>query len=73
MAMRHLIFDLETENNQAKKNEVLKLLENMGVEYQTSERQSIEEYNREIDDAEAEIGRGEFITAEDLKKEALSW
>ncbi len=71
--MRHLIIDLETENNQAKKNEVLKLLENMGVEYQTSERQSIEEYNREIDDAEAEIGRGEFITAEDLKKEALSW
>jgi len=71
--MRHLIIDLETENNQAKKDEVLKLLEKMGVEYQTSERQSIEEYNLEIDEAEAEIERGEFITAADLKKEARSW
>jgi hypothetical protein len=66
--MRHLIIDLETENNQAKKDDVLKFLEEMSVEYHTSERQSLEEYNREIDEAEAEIERGEFITAEDLKK-----
>ena len=71
--MRHLIIDLETENNHAKKDDVLKFLEEMGVEYHTSERQSLEEYNREIDEAEAEIERGEFITAEDLKKEARSW
>jgi hypothetical protein len=71
--MRHLIIDLETENNQAKKDDVLKFLEEMGVEYQTSERQSLEEYNQEIDEAEAEIERGEFVTAEDLKKEAISW
>lgn len=71
--MRHLIIDLETENNQAKKDEVLKLLEKMGVEYKTSERQSIEEYNREIEEAEAEIERGEFTTADDLKKEARLW
>jgi hypothetical protein len=71
--MRQLIINLETENNQAKKDEVLKMLEDMGVEYQTSQRQSLEEYNREIDEAEAEIERGEFITAEDLKKEARSW
>jgi hypothetical protein len=71
--MRHLIIDLETENNQAKKDDVLKFLEEMSVEYHTSERQSLEEYNREIDEAEAEIERGEFITAEDLKKEARSW
>ncbi len=71
--MRHLIIDLETENNQAKKDDVLKFLEEMSVEYRTSERQSLEEYNQEIDAAEAEIERGEFITAEDLKKEARSW
>ena len=71
--MRHLIIDLETENNQAKKDDVLKFLEEMSVEYHTSERQSLEEYNQEIDEAEAEIERGEFITAEDLKKEARSW
>ncbi len=71
--MRHLIIDLETENNQAKKDNVLKFLEEMGVEYHTSERQSLEEYNQEIEGAEAEIERGDFITAEDLKKEARSW
>jgi hypothetical protein len=71
--MRQLIIDLETENNQAKKNEVLQMLEKMGIEYQTSERQSIEEYNREIEEGEREIKRGEFITGEDLKKEARSW
>lgn len=71
--MRHLIIDLETENNQAKKDDVLKFLEEMGVEYHTSERQSLEDYNQEIEEAEAEIERGEFITAEDLKKEARSW
>jgi hypothetical protein len=73
LGMRHLIIDLETENNQAKKDEVLKLLEKMGVEYKTSERQSIEEYNLEIEEAEAEIERGEFTTVEDLKKEARLW
>jgi hypothetical protein len=71
--MRQLIINLETESNQVKKDEILRLLENMGIEYQTSERQSLEEYNREIGDSEAEIERGEFITAEDLKKEASSW
>ena len=71
--MRHLIIDLETENNQAKKDDVLKFPEEMGVEYHTSERQYLEEYNQEIGEAEAEIERGEFITAEDLKKEVRSW
>ena len=71
--MRQLIIDLDTENNQAKKNEVLEALEKIGIEYHTSERQSLEEYNLEIDEAEAEIKRGEFINAEDLKKEAKSW
>ncbi len=71
--MRQLIIDLSTEKNQSKKVQILKMLENMGIEYQTSERQSLEEYNDEISEAEDEIARGEFITAEDLKKETRSW
>ena len=66
--MRQLIIDLSTEKNQSKKK-----LEDMGIEYQTSERQSLEEYNNEISEAEDEIAKGEFITAENLKKEARSW
>ena len=71
--MRQLIINLSTENNQSKKAEVLKMLENMGIEYHTSERQSLEEYNDEISEAEEQIARGEFITAENLKKESRSW
>ena len=71
--MRQLIINLNSENNQSKKDQVLKMLENMGIEYQTSERQSLEEYNLEINEAEAEIANGEFITAENLKKESRSW
>jgi hypothetical protein len=71
--MRQLIIDLSTEKNQSKKNQILEALEDMGIEYQTSERQSLEEYNNEISEAEDEIVKGEFITAENLKKEARSW
>ena len=36
-------------------------------------RISIEQYNRELDEAEAEIDRGEFITHEDFKKQMTAW
>ena len=46
----------------------------MNINYSTAEkRQTIEEYNRDIEEAEEEIERGDFITAENLKKEAKSW
>ncbi|HEY8895492.1 MAG TPA: hypothetical protein VIM79_11780 [Niastella sp.] len=35
--------------------------------------QTIEEYNRELDEANERIERGEFITADDLKKEMQTW
>ena len=36
-------------------------------------RISIEQYNREIEEAEAEINRGEFISHEDLKAQMKAW
>jgi predicted transcriptional regulator len=36
-------------------------------------RISIEQYNRELDEAEAEINRGEFTTHEELKKQMRAW
>jgi predicted transcriptional regulator len=36
-------------------------------------RISIEQYNRELEEAEAEIDRGEFITHEELKKQMKTW
>ena len=36
-------------------------------------RISIEQYNREMDEANARIESGKFITQEDLEKEAAQW
>ncbi len=36
-------------------------------------RISIEQYNRELDEAETEMDRGEFLTHEDALKEIRSW
>lgn len=36
-------------------------------------RISIEQYNREIEEAEEEIERGEYTTHEDLKKQMKAW
>lgn len=40
----------------------------MGIEYQTSERQSLEEYNHEINEAETEIVRGRIYYSRRFKK-----
>lgn len=37
------------------------------------ERVSLEEYNRELDEADAAIDRGEFATQEDVEKRAKAW
>jgi hypothetical protein len=34
---------------------------------------SLEEYNRELDEANARIESGKFITQEDLEKKASQW
>lgn len=36
-------------------------------------RTSIEQYNRELDEANARISLGKFTTQEDLEKEASQW
>ena len=36
-------------------------------------RISLEQYNRELEEAEAEIEKGEFITNDDLKKQMKAW
>ena len=36
-------------------------------------KESIEKYNEELEDAEAAIDNGRFITHEDLKKQVRKW
>ena len=38
-----------------------------------SQRQTLEEYNQELDENDASIDRGEFITNDNLKNEIKGW
>ena len=42
-------------------------------EEETTERISIEQYNKEIDESIAQIERGEFHTQEEVEKMAKEW
>jgi hypothetical protein len=60
--------------NEAEKKSVVQMLKTFvkgkgGV----SSRVSIEQYNRELEDAERQIEIGNFITQEDLEKEIKQW
>ncbi|MEM7551078.1 MAG: hypothetical protein AAF363_15450 [Bacteroidota bacterium] len=52
---------------------LIKLLYAVAKEYTDDERISLEQYNKELDEAEAEIDRGEFLTHEEAVKEVRSW
>lgn len=61
--------------NDAEKKSVLKLIKTFlgSRKEDVEERISIEEYNKEIDEAEAAIERGEFYTHEDVVEMSKSW
>lgn len=69
-----LIIDFDAINDSSKKEWLISTLKFMDIDFQTNEnRQTVDDYNREIEEAEREIESGEYITATDLKNEARSW
>lgn len=50
----------------------LKHMVDFGLQ-EKEERISVEQYNRELDEAEAEMDRGEYINHEDLKEQMKKW
>jgi len=50
-----------------------KIIEELFAVKEGHERVSIEQYNREIEEADAEIDRGEFLTHEEAMKEISAW
>ena len=60
--------------NEAEKKSVLLLLKTfLASRSGTAESVSIEQYNKEIDEALAEVEAGNFITQEDMEKYAAKW
>ncbi len=73
--MQQIVIDFDAVNNedQAKKEQVVRMLNDLGIEYHITERQSLDEYNQEIDEALEDFARGNFITAEELKERSKKW
>ena len=54
------------------KEAVISLVESFGIEI-PGQRTSIEQYNKELDDAEAEFERGEFLSHEEMVAMSKKW
>lgn len=69
-----LIIELDNIKDTSKKKFLLETLKFLRIQFKTSEKQqSIEEYNKELEDNDAEIENGNFTTMEDLLKEMEEW
>jgi hypothetical protein len=69
-----LIIDFDNIKDPGKKEWLLRTLKLMGIGFQATEKpQTLEQYNQDLAAGDAEIERGDFINAEDLKIEARKW
>jgi hypothetical protein len=69
-----LVIDFDKIKDPVKKEWLLHTLKLMGIGFQATEkRQTLAEYNQELESGYAEIEKGNFITAEDLKIESRKW
>jgi hypothetical protein len=60
--------------NNAEKKSVVRLIKTfLKARNDSPGRISIEQYNKELDEAERQIEAGNFITQEDLEKEMETW
>ena len=61
--------------NEAEKKSVLLMLKTFlqGRNQESAGRISIEQYNKEIDEALAQVAEGDYITQEEMEKRAAKW
>lgn len=69
-----LIIELDKIEDTSKKKFLLETLKYLGIHFKTSgTRQTLEQYNKELEENDAEIENGKFTTMEDLLKEMEQW
>jgi hypothetical protein len=73
--MQQIVIDFNEVDNddQAKKERVVQILNDLGIGFHITERQSLDEYNQEIDQALEDFAAGRFVTAEELKERSKKW
>lgn len=73
-ALDNEMYNYFTQLNDAEKKSVIQMLKTfMKGRKESPERISIEEYNQELQEAEAEYERGEFASHEDFVKQIRKW
>lgn len=69
-----LIIDIDNIKDNSKREWLIRTLKLMGIAFKTSEKpQTLDEYNQDLEEGNAEIEKGDYITAADLKREASKW
>ena len=59
--------------NESEKRSIVQLIKTFLISRKELERISIEQYNKEIEEANEEIERGEFYSHEDVVKMSSKW
>ncbi len=68
------MFNYFTQLNDAEKKSVIQMLKTfLSGRIAKSERITIEQYNQELDEAEAEFEKGDVVTHEELLKQIRKW
>ncbi|MDE3184857.1 MAG: hypothetical protein KGM16_15710 [Bacteroidota bacterium] len=69
-----LIIEFDDIKDTSKKKFLLETLKFLGIQFKTSEkRQTLEQYNKELEENDAEIENGKYISMDDLLKEIEQW
>jgi hypothetical protein len=69
-----IIIDFDDIDNASKKEWLINTLNLMGIGYHTTKQtQMLDQYNQDLIEGDKEIENGDFITAEELKKEISTW
>jgi hypothetical protein len=69
-----LIIEFDKIKDTSKKKFLLETLQFLGIQFKTIEnRQTLNQYNKELEESDAEINNGTYTTMEDLLKEMEQW
>lgn len=69
-----LIIELDSIEDTSKKQFILQALKFLGISFHAMDsHQSMEEYNKELEESDAEIDEGKFISMYELLKQMDQW
>ena len=60
-------------DNKKSEKAVKAVLDALGLNYNIDKPQTLEQYNADLEEGDAEIEKGNFISADQLKAEASKW